>query len=582
MIYFTVERPTENFSCASSLSALPLHEHYIQKDVELKLTPLLHQRGGGNSNNLGAGAWDEQGGERPSVLDMERYSEGNSDDDIEILKECISSAMPSRFKTRTSLLANLPRPVFGAQNHSDSPMNISSTTSLSDETLRYAAKEPGVDPDVKRIEELRAFSRFHRPARTVGQPPVVSDQMNRTFRRSSLRSLSITSLEEGYGKTWVRNRHHATPGHTREAARLPSGHSRGSGWRPLAKKKTEKRQRAKTEREAAQNAFGSWDSDRDPGSEGDTASDSDLNSVEWRAIQEEAAPTKALSAKNPSLAQHRSKSLHRLAQPSEEQPEFFLPKRSSTPPARIPKSSSSGSTSSQSSTTLKRPQRKSSSPWPVEKPAQKSGGVKAAVSSPCRSRKEAISPPSTKRSATPRPPEPKKTHKSPVRIPFMQTLPKPPSRTISPLVTSEPSGNVGQQRSPAVRVAGKLHLLAAALNPPLRSGRAPTYNSDRSGFLRQLTFIKESPPRVSRREAMGAGGSRSVPTSQYASPRRTRPVAPAVFLCSSRCQELKATVQKQQPQVQGRGLNPVQGAGLGAEAEAVGTKPNTFEGQLWQ
>ncbi|KAI1891887.1 hypothetical protein AGOR_G00148350 [Albula goreensis] len=44
MIYFTVEKPTENFSCASSLSALPLHEHYIQKDVELKLMPLLHQK----------------------------------------------------------------------------------------------------------------------------------------------------------------------------------------------------------------------------------------------------------------------------------------------------------------------------------------------------------------------------------------------------------------------------------------------------------------------------------------------------------------------------------------------------------
>ncbi|KAJ8377808.1 hypothetical protein AAFF_G00251270 [Aldrovandia affinis] len=129
MIYFTVERPTENFSCASSLSALPLHEHYVQKDVELKLTPLLHQRGAGDSGNNPAfptaggtgGAWDEQGGEweRPSIMDMEsqaeRYSEGNSDDDIEILKECISSAMPSRFKARPPLLAGLPRPVFGHQ-----------------------------------------------------------------------------------------------------------------------------------------------------------------------------------------------------------------------------------------------------------------------------------------------------------------------------------------------------------------------------------------------------------------------------------------------------------------------------------
>ncbi|XP_064196991.1 adenomatous polyposis coli protein 2-like [Anguilla rostrata] len=903
MIYFTVERPTENFSCASSLSALPLHEHYIQKDVELKLTPLLHQRGGGdNDNNLGGGAWDEQGGERPSVLDMEKYSEGNSDDDIEILKECISSAMPSRFKTRSSLLANLPRPVFGAQSHrsttqlplymllptqatqrqppmpgklerggsyhdssyhddssySDSPMNISSTTSQSDETLRYAAKEPGVDPDVRRIEELRAFSRFHKPARAAGQPPVAPDQTNRTFRRvgpvqraavaasqvrggvrlqshllpprqeqtrgragpllglpvikknvpgcgdqkgarreltqrsfhfqsrrlqaapghelvccscgdltkvqeeeeepvanqertlhakmggrnetaqrqinisqgvnrafpakgkhamiananlsrqplsSSLRSLSFSSLEEGQGKTWVRNRRHATPSYAHEAVRLPGGRGQFERGRErdsspssvsldseddllqkcitsgmpaqrkrlaaARKKKVEKRQRAKTEHEAAHNAFGSWDSDRDPGSEGDTASDSDLNSVEWRAIQEGARsvvmhlqavsqsqepssetesesglslmsdvsslhsrpgakkkggkdnrgngkmpegrnagkpldfsqrkpvpnmpvvfrgrtviytpkkepisqrppPTRVSTAKNPSLAQHRSKSLHRLAQPGEEQPEFFLPKRSSTPPARIPKSSSSGSTSSQSSTPLKRPQKKSSAPWPAEKPVQKTGGVKAAVSSPGKGRKEATSPPAAQRAATPRPPEPKKTHKSPVRIPFMQTLPKPPSRTISPLVTSEPSNKVGQQRSPAVR--GRQPVPAGSrLNPPTRSGRPPAHNSDRSGFLRQLTFIKESPPRVSRREAMGAGGSRSVPTSQCASPRRARPVAPAVFLCSSRCQELKSTVQKQQPRVQERGQNRGQGAALGQRQRLLGQSPS--------
>uniref|UniRef100_A0A672G473 APC regulator of WNT signaling pathway 2 n=1 Tax=Salarias fasciatus TaxID=181472 RepID=A0A672G473_SALFA len=57
---------TGNFSCASSLSALPVHEHYVQKEVELKLTP-LHASANANAN---------------------------SDEDIEILKECINSAMP--------------------------------------------------------------------------------------------------------------------------------------------------------------------------------------------------------------------------------------------------------------------------------------------------------------------------------------------------------------------------------------------------------------------------------------------------------------------------------------------------------
>lgn len=104
MVYFTVEKPNENFSCASSLSALPLHEHYVQKDVELKLIPTFPEK---NSLNFAAHEKREERRE-------ERYLEGRrraerpeppDDDDIEILKECISSAMPSRFrKVKTSLL----------------------------------------------------------------------------------------------------------------------------------------------------------------------------------------------------------------------------------------------------------------------------------------------------------------------------------------------------------------------------------------------------------------------------------------------------------------------------------------------
>ncbi|KPP64600.1 hypothetical protein Z043_117031, partial [Scleropages formosus] len=101
MIYFTVEKPTENFSCASSLSALPLHEHYIQKDVELKLMPLLHQKDNNPTFTVMHEERDEVADKHSSFIDQtERYSEGNSDDDIEILKECINSAMPSKFKER--------------------------------------------------------------------------------------------------------------------------------------------------------------------------------------------------------------------------------------------------------------------------------------------------------------------------------------------------------------------------------------------------------------------------------------------------------------------------------------------------
>ncbi|XP_034976945.2 adenomatous polyposis coli protein 2 [Zootoca vivipara] len=181
MVYFTVEKPNENFSCASSLSALPLHEHYVQKDVELKLMPPFPER----SSGLGFAAHEE---ERPneSQRKPERL-ELTSDEDIEILKECINSAMPSRFrKVRTSLVSGFPGQVLNPQtkkpvhvpvymlvpasshlglpkhrrtaatrpskdyvgdeeSFTDSaegtPVNFSSATSLSDETLQYPMKE---------------------------------------------------------------------------------------------------------------------------------------------------------------------------------------------------------------------------------------------------------------------------------------------------------------------------------------------------------------------------------------------------------------------------------------------------------
>uniref|UniRef100_A0A3B3WRQ8 Adenomatous polyposis coli N-terminal dimerisation domain-containing protein n=1 Tax=Poecilia mexicana TaxID=48701 RepID=A0A3B3WRQ8_9TELE len=226
MIYFTVEKPTENFSCASSLSALPLHEHYIQKDVELKLTPLLQQ----NDENLPYLDEDEEGFDNG-----ERYSEGNSEEDIEILKECINSAMPSKFrKVRSSLVTAIPSNVLNSQirkpmqlqfnmlpngktqicprrrniypqkdlklddsSFTDSaegtPVNFSSTTSLSDETLQYPLKNRGakdctakglskqevMDNDAKRIEDLRIFSHFHKP-HGAAYPPEI--QMSRTTK----------------------------------------------------------------------------------------------------------------------------------------------------------------------------------------------------------------------------------------------------------------------------------------------------------------------------------------------------------------------------------------------------------------
>ncbi|KAM4706895.1 adenomatous polyposis coli protein 2 [Discoglossus pictus] len=182
MIYFTVEKPTENFSCASSLSALPLHEHYIQKDVELKLIPPFPEK---NSLNFVAHEKCVESREE-RLLGMMKKSELDlvSDDDIDILKECINSAMPHRLrKVKTSVLsgqivnAQTKKPVqlpvymlvpahtqlavsktYRSQkdllkddsSFTDSaegtPVNFSSAASLSDETLQYPLKE---DPDLR-------------------------------------------------------------------------------------------------------------------------------------------------------------------------------------------------------------------------------------------------------------------------------------------------------------------------------------------------------------------------------------------------------------------------------------------------
>ncbi|XP_060088825.1 adenomatous polyposis coli protein 2 [Heteronotia binoei] len=199
MVYFTVEKPNENFSCASSLSALPLHEHYVQKDVELKLIPPFPERNGLNFVAHEEERDNENQG-KPERLEL------TSDEDIEILKECISSAMPSRFrKVRTSLVSGFPGQVLNPQSKkpvhvpvymlvpanphlgipkqrqatatrnnkeyigdedsfTDSaegtPVNFSSAASLSDETLQYPMKEegdskhcPGKKKEVIRLQE---------------------------------------------------------------------------------------------------------------------------------------------------------------------------------------------------------------------------------------------------------------------------------------------------------------------------------------------------------------------------------------------------------------------------------------------
>ncbi|XP_040317637.1 adenomatous polyposis coli protein 2 [Herpailurus yagouaroundi] len=153
-VRFTVEKPDENFSCASSLSALALHEHYVQKDVELRLLPpACPDRGGGpgpGPHLAGHRRRDEAAGclEGPAAADQE----------LQLLRECLGAAVPARLRKVASALVPgrraLPVPVYmlvpaparGDDSRTDSaegtPVTFSSATSLSDETLQGPPRDP--------------------------------------------------------------------------------------------------------------------------------------------------------------------------------------------------------------------------------------------------------------------------------------------------------------------------------------------------------------------------------------------------------------------------------------------------------
>ncbi|KAM8960450.1 adenomatous polyposis coli protein 2 [Pelodytes ibericus] len=249
MIYFTVEKPTENFSCASSLSALPLHEHYIQKDVELKLIPPFPEK-----NCLNFVAHEKSAENREErLLEMMRKSELElvSDDDIDILKECINSAMPSRLRKVSGHMMNsqakksVQLPVYmlvpahtqlsssktfcskkdllkDDSSYTDSaegtPVNFSSAASLSDETLQYSMKDD---------QDLRERPRSRMERRDYGGMLDAQTEVRRIYSMESVSSMGENKMNSVYkNPTKVinkRNRTQAYPVKTYQTAGNVSG-----------------------------------------------------------------------------------------------------------------------------------------------------------------------------------------------------------------------------------------------------------------------------------------------------------------------------------------------------------------------
>ncbi|XP_057564976.1 adenomatous polyposis coli protein 2 isoform X1 [Hippopotamus amphibius kiboko] len=234
----------------------------------------------------------------------------------------------------------------------------------------------------------------------------------------------------------------------------------------------------------------------------------------------------AAPAKAPGPGQQRSRSLHRPGKISE-LAALSPPQRSATPPARLAKtpSSSSSQTSPASQPLPRRSPPAAQAAGPLPGP-----GASLVAKTPARALLA----------------KQHKTQKSPVRIPFMQ---RPARRGPPPLARAAPEpGRAGAERGPAAR-GGRLGLVRVA------SARSSgSESSERSGFRRQLTFIKESPGLLRRRRSeLPAAEAAAAPA---ASPRRGRPALPAVFLCSSRCDELRAAPRRPPAARPGPGERP--------------------------
>ncbi|XP_026905174.2 adenomatous polyposis coli protein 2 isoform X2 [Acinonyx jubatus] len=235
-----------------------------------------------------------------------------------------------------------------------------------------------------------------------------------------------------------------------------------------------------------------------------------------------AAPAKAPSPgqqQQQQQQQQRSRSLHRPGKISE-LAALSPPQRSATPPARLAKAPSSGSS----------PASPASQPPPRRPPS----GPQAA--GPLPGPGASLAPQTPARALLSKQ---HKTQKSPVRIPFMQR----PARRGPPALARAapepgPRGRAGAEGSLGAR-GGRLGLVRVA------SARSSgSESSDRSGFRRQLTFVKESAGLPRRRRSEVAAPEAATSASQGGSPRRGRPALPAVFLCSSRCDELRAAPRR--------------------------------------
>ncbi|XP_055556286.1 adenomatous polyposis coli protein-like isoform X2 [Falco cherrug] len=181
LLHFATESTPDGFSCSSSLSGLSLDEPFIQKDVELRIMPPVHENEHGNEAEPEQPdvTKDNQEKKAEKPTEAEKDIMDDSDDDIVILEEYIISAMPTKSshkakKPSQASASKIPPPVTrkpsqllvykllpsqtGLQSQKrvsftpgydmpwvyfveDTPINFSTATSLSDLTIESLPNE---------------------------------------------------------------------------------------------------------------------------------------------------------------------------------------------------------------------------------------------------------------------------------------------------------------------------------------------------------------------------------------------------------------------------------------------------------
>uniref|UniRef100_G3TVY6 Adenomatous polyposis coli protein n=1 Tax=Loxodonta africana TaxID=9785 RepID=G3TVY6_LOXAF len=226
LLHFATESTPDGFSCSSSLSALSVDEPFIQKDVELRIMPPVQENDNGNETESEqpeeSNENQEKEVEKPTDSEKDLLDDSD-DDDIEILEECIISAMPTnssrKDKKPAQTASKVPPPVarkpsqlpvykllpsqnrLQTQKHvmprvycvEGTPVNFSTATALSDLTMESPPNELAAGEGVRAGAQSGEFEKRD----TIPTEGRSTDEAQRGKPSITIPELDDNKTEEG-------------------------------------------------------------------------------------------------------------------------------------------------------------------------------------------------------------------------------------------------------------------------------------------------------------------------------------------------------------------------------------------------